>query len=118
MSSIDKQMIEKLLEELISAPSLECDGFTRMALTLLYRHSIPCKAFMGELVLKDGRAIPLHFWLECGSFLIDYKARMWLGEDALVPHGTMLTAEVCHLYHGQPVDMQPLPDPIYKLMML
>lgn len=118
MSIIEKKKIEQILEELISIPGLECDGFTRMALTLLYRHSIHCTAFIGELVLEDGRQIPLHFWLECGPFLIDYKARMWLGGDALVPNGIMMTAEVCHLYNGQSVDMKPLSDHIYKAMML
>lgn len=116
MSEITKSRLEGILSEVSTVRGLECDGFTRVAFTLLERNGITCKAFVGRLDVADG-VIPLHFWLEVDEFIIDYKAQMWLGGHPDVPHGIMHRSEVAKLYQGGQIDMEPLPEVIYKILL-
>jgi hypothetical protein len=45
--------------------------------------------FIGRLVSLDGLTrTPVHLWIELeDGNLIDFRARMWLGDDGDVPHG-------------------------------
>lgn len=116
MSKITKSRLEGILSEVSMVRGLECDGFTRVAFTLLERNGITCKAFVGRLDVADG-VIPLHFWLEVDEFIIDYKAQMWLGEHPGVPHGVMHRSAVASLYQGVRIEMEPLPETIYKTLL-
>lgn len=116
MSATTKSRLEEILSDVSRVSGLECDGFTRVAFTLLERNGITCKAFVGRLDVADG-VIPLHFWLEVDEFIIDYKAQMWLGEHPDVPHGVMHRSEVSKLYQGDQISMEPLPETIYKILL-
>lgn len=116
MSDITKARLEGILSEISKVDGLECDGFTRVAFTLLERNGIAATAFVGRLEVADG-AIPLHFWLEVNEFIIDYKAQMWLGGHADVPHGVMHRSRVAGLYQGDRIGMEPLPEVVYKALL-
>jgi len=94
--------IESLLMEIEYAP-VECDGHSRMVAYVLNRHGIRYQIYCGKVRTPAG-IIPLHFWVEVQGLVIDYRARMWLGQDA--PHGVFLPSLGMHydgLYVNQPV---------------
>lgn len=80
--------ISSLLEPYSNAP-VECDGFTRIAHSVLAGAGIPHSCMQGQLVSASGNdELPIHFWIQLDDGrVIDYRARMWLGDDAGVPHG-------------------------------
>ncbi|MEX6780174.1 hypothetical protein [Pseudomonas aeruginosa] len=86
--------ITMLLEPYSNAP-VECDGLTRIAHSVLTRAGIPHSCMYGRLVSTSRDAeIPLHFWIQLDDGgVIDYRARMWLGDDAAVPHGVFMEDE-------------------------
>lgn len=116
MSTISRSTIQDILAAIPCNHTLECDGFTRVAYTLLHRHGITARALIGSLSVQ-GKVIPLHFWLEVDEYLIDYKARMWLGESESIPHGVMLKSDVADLYAGEVIEMEPLPPGIYNILL-
>jgi hypothetical protein len=66
----------------IELAPIECDGFTRIAFSRLCRLGVPCQAFIGSLVVGDSYIAP-HLWLLVhGKLIVDYRARMWLGDVA------------------------------------
>lgn len=85
-------MISMLLEPYIDAP-VECDGFTRIAHSVLAGAGVTHTCMAGRLVSTSlNEELPLHFWIQLDDGrVIDYRARMWLGDDAAVPHGVFPT---------------------------
>lgn len=66
---------------------LECDGLTRIISYILQIANVDHLVEIGSLHTKTGGAIP-HFWIKLhDGYIIDYRARMWLGNDPKVPHG-------------------------------
>lgn len=96
-----KHLIERIqawLDPLDSLP-VECDGMTRVITALLTQNGIEHKVMGGHLTDvsplqdKNARLGPLtayvHWWIELPSgHLIDYRARMWMGESA--QHGVFI----------------------------
>lgn len=106
--------LRRLLDPLDSAP-VECDGMTRLACTVLAREDIEHRVFVGSLTIGDQAVVP-HFWIEVGRFLIDYRARMWMGAAENVPHGVCIKAELEAVYQGEQIDMLPLSDELFDLL--
>lgn len=86
--------ISSLLEPYSNAP-VECDGFTRIAHSVLAGAGIPHYCMQGRLAsTSSSEEIPIHFWIQLDDRrVIDYRARMWLGDDAGVPHGVFKMGE-------------------------
>jgi hypothetical protein len=75
----------------IDAFPLECDGLTRIVSTLLARDDVEHRVCVGSLDIQGVGLIPLHWWVELGDGrVIDYRARMWLGDGPQTPHGVFL----------------------------
>jgi len=70
---------------------LECDGLTRVVSILLCRERVAHTVLEGKLAVEGHGAIPHHWWIALGDeldgWLVDYRARMWLGQSSTVPHG-------------------------------
>lgn len=110
---------------LLDPCDVECDGFVRLATTLLHELGVPHTVRVGRLV-GGGVEVPLHFWLEVsapdGTLLVaDYRARMWCGSQA--PHGVQRTVPEgewhrigAFRYYGEPSSMAPLPGYIFALL--
>ena len=72
---------------------LECDGTSRVINHIASSYDVDLTAKCGSICKKKGRKIvdgfDPHFWLEIiidgDTYIIDYRARMWMGENA--PHG-------------------------------
>lgn len=68
---------------------LECDGLTRVLSYVLSNADIPHTVMLGEIIdrLTDNSFSP-HLWIELADGrVVDYRARMWLGEAEYIPHG-------------------------------
>lgn len=86
------------LAPLDQAP-VECDGFVRLASILLAREGLEHEVHVGRLSLPGARSISPHFWIALpGGLICDYRARMWLGDQA--PHG-VFRPEPAHRYESR-----------------
>lgn len=106
--------LRRLLDPLDHA-AVECDGMARLVCTVLAEHGIEHTAFVGELRLNE-RVVRPHYWIEVGEFLIDYRARMWLGEGGEVPHGVCLKSELSAQYQGESCDIAPMPPALFRFL--
>jgi len=94
---------------------LECDGFTVVANAKL-REAGSTHVCMEGAVLWFGNLITFHRWMVDGDLVIDYRLRMWLGEDA--PHGVFRMADHPGLrYEGNPVEVPADPRIVSFLLM-
>lgn len=110
-----KERLSELLDHL-DAADLECDGLSRCVTTILHSHSIVHQVMAGTLTVNES-IIRLHFWVCSGPFVIDYRARMWLGDQSTVPHG-IVASEGPWIYRGQPIHMAPLDRKIMAMLLM
>jgi hypothetical protein len=69
----------------VDKTATECDGASRLVHLALVRANIPHTVMVGTLSLIRRNALPIHYWIEAGAWLIDYRAQLWFGKNA--PHG-------------------------------
>lgn len=86
---------------------LECDGMTRVISALLARAGVEHTVCTGYLEnIKTASGI-MHYWIELNDdYLIDLRARMWMGNQA--PHGVFLNGNthVNYQRHGVITDFK------------
>lgn len=111
----------ELLDELDDA-NAECDGVARLVSTVLSRHGIEHQVYAGTIRRKSesggaDTVMGSHHWVECGQLRIDYRARMWLGTDACVPHGVHSPLRYPLIaYVGTPIYLEPLSDQLFSIV--
>lgn len=110
----NKVKIENLLSKIEHSPT-ECDGFVRLANFLLDNEGIQHRIFYGHLTLNNGRSTPPHFWIETENYRIDYRARMWLGNDA--PHG-VFDKSIAYGYEGKIIEIEKINQQLFDLLCL
>lgn len=107
------QHVRQLTAKYDSCP-LECDGLTRVLHTVLTNHGIPHQTVLGTIQLGEQMFEP-HFWIKLpNSYIVDYRARMWLGPEA--PHGVFRRSNA--KYAGRPIRLEILPDFLFKILAL
>lgn len=119
------ERIQAWLDPLDSLP-VECDGMTRVITALLTDNGIAHEVMGGHLTDvsplrdKDARLGSLkayvHWWIELPSgHLIDYRARMWMGESA--QHGVFIK-DATHVdyLNKEPANMGSYPIQILSFM--
>lgn len=109
-----KQRLQQLLNPLDGAP-VECDGMSRLVLTVLHRERIPYQAYFGQILL-DGKAMRPHFWIESQGFRIDYRSRMWFKGDERLAHGVFEPHEGQGHYVGHTCVLEPLSDKVFEVL--
>ena len=99
--------VAEILSPYDHAP-VECDGFTRIAHTKLVEHGIEHTVMFGWVAMGERRVT--HLWVELPSGeTVDYRARMWLGEEA--PHGVFDPTDYPEVeYLGEEMEME-VPSP-------
>ncbi len=111
-------MLTELLAEYVNAP-LECDGLTRVLHTVLHQEGIEHSCMVGSLTYVDrNEGAPLHFWITLpdGRF-IDFRAHMWLGDSAGIPHGIFDPANFPQVvYRGEVVNLEILPQKLFDVL--
>lgn len=110
---IDK--IRTLLEPYAQLP-LECDGMTRVITYLLKTASIPHSVFVGTIDFKGKRKFYPHFWIKLGAGeIIDYRSRMWLGEDKTIPQGIFKEQPKKVSYEGEEIAL-PVGKTVFEIL--
>jgi hypothetical protein len=103
--------------------NLECDGMTNVLHFYLAQEEIEHTPMQGSI--EDTRTqkdkMSPHRWIELetkeGKVIIDYRARMWLGQREEVPHGVFLPASYQHItYTGSSISLPELPEPVIKFL--
>ncbi len=123
---IDPVKLQLWLDPLNDAP-LECDGMSRVISALLSINGIEHQAWQGLLLdcklLEDHSVGPeveiavTHWWIKLADgSTIDYRARMWLGDDA--PHGVFQAdpAGRFRYVNAEPTGLGCVPLPILSLI--
>jgi hypothetical protein len=109
-----QKLIDGLLWDFdVSLPHLECDGFTRIATYTLRQNGISHSCFKGKCQVGE-KAVEPHFWIVAGKYIVDYRLRMWAGEDA--PHGVFESKD--HpgvVYDGEEIEL-PVSSVIYDIL--
>lgn len=106
--------LRELLNDLDAAP-VECDGMCRLITTRLQEQGIAHQVMVGNVKLNDS-VIPLHYWIQVGELTVDYRARMWLSESPLVPHGIFRQDTCAARYEGHETQMDALHPTIFNMM--
>tara|TARA_R110002050_G_scaffold114755_2_gene230516 strand:- start:4293 stop:5525 length:1233 start_codon:yes stop_codon:yes gene_type:complete len=109
-----KEAIDKA--ELDKCKELECDGTTRIIDYVATKKGINLTPKMGAIIFENKGEIingfEPHFWnevtIDSKEYIIDYRAQMWLGEDA--PNGVFTKASAKkdgYRYIGDSVKFDP-----------
>jgi len=105
------QRVRELTVPYDSCP-LECDGLTRVLHTVLATHLIPHEVVIGTIRLGK-KVFEPHFWIQLpDGYIVDYRARMWLGPNA--PHGVFRRSNA--RYSGRPVLLEVLPKFLFEVL--
>jgi hypothetical protein len=92
------------LTSFVDALPVECDGSTRLIHLRLRIEGIDHTCYRGNIQNTFKVLTPPHFWVRVGDLIIDYKARMWIGENG--PHGVFDAEDrKGFLYAGYPTDL-------------
>lgn len=84
--------IEMLTSFVEDYPELDSDGASRLIQVVLHDFGASYKTMSGYAEdTATCEIVQPHFWVQVGKFIIDYKLRKWLGEDA--PHGVFMPRE-------------------------
>lgn len=110
-----QQKLSDLLKSLDTA-AVECDGFTRLASSVLSLNDIPHAVKIGALISDEAdKSIPVHFWIEIDDLVIDYRARMWVGETA--PYGVVKKPDIKGWdYQGEEVVLKSISPALFCIL--
>lgn len=92
-----------LLTALDDSP-LECDGLTYAVSFVLHQAGIKHRCVMGFVKDVDtGNCVAPHVWVELADgWIVDFRLRMWLGDEDRVPHGVFHPAANTNFrFHGE-----------------
>lgn len=79
---------------------LECDGLSSVISSLLSAVGISHNLFVGSAKKSGNIGISPHLWIEVDDYIIDYRLRMWLGDDPSIPHGIFKRSECSHITYS------------------
>jgi len=118
---MDKQELKPFLKALLDPldkTTLECDGFTRVASVWLKNAGITHDILIGRIRIQhEDKSFYPHFWIETGIYRIDYRARLWLGDDTRIAHGVFLPSESGVFYSGKVVELEPLSEAVITFLL-
>src|SRR5579859_2152633 len=97
---------------------LECDGMTSVIHTVLEERRIAHTVWVGAVTnTLSGDIFAPHLWITVDSLVIDYRARMWLGDNPDIPHGIFTLEEFPAIsYKGEEISLPILSERIFKAL--
>ncbi len=96
-----------------------CGAVTRVLHTALTLAGVKHRVMLGYMLdQRSGEQFAPHMWLELGDGrVVDYRARMWLGNKEDVPHGVFApTAFAAVEHHGREVKLSVLEPEVFMAM--
>ena len=113
----ERETVEVLVSKYINLP-LECDGLTRVIHYILDRNKIKHKVFLGSISLGDKNMDP-HYWIELSDKrIVDYRARMWLGNKKEAPHGVFKLKDHPDVKYSGKIIRLSVSDTIFQILTL
>ncbi|WP_240416690.1 hypothetical protein [Paenibacillus periandrae] len=115
---MDQERLASVLKTLDSC-QLECDGMTRIISCILQSAEISHIVRVGTLTnVRTSKTIEPHLWIELqDGTVIDFRAKMWLGNEVDIPHGVFTPEKWTQVgYTGQETTTYPLADSIARLL--
>lgn len=104
-TSWDNDSLEELQANLqyLDDCRLECDGMTYAIASALQKANITHKRMVGHVYWNPGQSVvDPHCWIELSEgAVIDFRLRLWLGDDDEVPHGIFKPDPLALRYVGQ-----------------
>jgi hypothetical protein len=115
MHAVLAERLQVALLPLSRAP-LECDGLTSALTTVLTAAGLPHTVYGGALRhLQRGFQPPIHFWIMLDEYVLDFRARMWLGESDDVPHGVFRPSDFPDVhYEGRMAYVSTWPPALFS----
>jgi hypothetical protein len=113
---ITKEKI-KAITDRFDTCHLECDGMTRVLQFYLTKEQVPHKVYIGQIVDKrTNEGFSPHYWIKTGNLFIDYRAKMWLGEEEHIPHGVFHIKNYPEIaYYGYRIELNLLPEAVVNM---
>ena len=114
--------VQAITEQYDSAP-LECDGLTNVFHFFLTQAGIAHAVFHGQVEDREtGEGFAPHRWIRLetkeGPMVVDYRARMWLGERESIPHGVFSLSDYPHIrYQGRKITPLALPEAVIRFLL-
>lgn len=109
----------KELTDQYDRSNLECDGLTRVLHTVLSHEGIEHSCIVGSITnTKQEQYISLHFWIQLpDQQIIDYRARMWLGDNPEIPHGVFNPTDYPDIvYSGKEIELDTLSPYLFDIL--
>ena len=114
---LDQAVLRKIIDIAEQKRALECDGLTRAISYVLTSEEIKHNTVAGNLYRPDtGEVIESHVWIEVGDRILDFRARMWLGNSEAIPHGLFDPKDYTVTYEGCEVSMATS-DSVFSILM-
>ena len=111
------QRVQTLLDPYDSS-NTECDGMIQICHTVLTQKGIEHQPMAGTLAGPTyNQLIPIHLWIDLpNGYKIDYRARMWLGDNG-IPHGVFNPQDFPDvIYTGNSIELQPLQPVLFEIL--
>lgn len=111
--------LEKLLSNYEHC-SLECDGLTRVIHYILNKEGIAHDVYLGAVIdAKTEEGFSPHFWIVLSDGrIIDYRARMWLGNKTHIANGIFKPEKFpLTRYEGEKINLSVSDTVYYALLM-
>lgn len=116
-TKLDQEILQELTNIAEQKQRLECDGLTRVASYILTSERIEHRTMAGSLYQPDSKqVVEPHFWIEIDDCILDFRARMWLGEADTVPNGLFDPESYPSIYMGDEMDMT-INDSLFSILM-
>lgn len=113
---MNRDQLKDLFDPIQNA-ELECDGFSRVVVSMLVE-SGQRPVLMSGVVSFRGQVVRPHLWVEIDGLIIDYQARRWLGNHPLIPHGVFKDCETEAVYSGEPIQASVISAGLRALMLV
>lgn len=115
-----REFLEELESSLLYLDDcdVECDGMTYAISYLLGKAGIAHARKIGHVECPQTfQVVHPHCWIELDAdTVIDFRLRMWLGDEDRIPHGVFRVSEHDIRYTGQIQD-RPIPTPAVLALM-
>ena len=107
--------VRELLKPYENLP-LECDGMTRVVTYILGKAGIRNKTMLGTIEAEGKGEFSPHYWVELASGeVVDYKSRMWFGNDSRIPQGVFKPGGTVVSYDGHLTSL-PVNDMVFGIL--
>ena len=103
------QKLLNLVESIANAPKhagLECDGLCHLLHYRLTEEGFDAHHLRGTVTFKD--KMVAHDFLYHKAMVIDYRLKMWFGENSDVPHGIFLPIEWASVLKYEVTEQMPV----------